>query len=140
MLLLSAPPACRWLPAGDMVARVMAKLLLHISKTERRVMEAAAIYYAEAVGDDTLVRQRAARRTRDVRELGQIERAWRRHGFVRIHDNYLVHPDRISRGPIVNSVEQRGSATDLATAHGQEAKRRGPTASLATQDQAGEPV
>jgi hypothetical protein len=31
----------------------------------------------------------------------------------------------------VTSVQQRGSATDLATAHGQEAKRRGPSASLA---------
>jgi hypothetical protein len=36
------------------------------------------------------------------------------------------------RGPIVTSVQQRGSATDLATAHGQEAKRRGPSASPTT--------
>jgi NADH dehydrogenase FAD-containing subunit len=38
----------------------------------------------------------------------------------------------VPRGPIVTSVQQRGSATDLATAHGREAKRRGPSASLAT--------
>ena len=75
----------------------MAKLLIHIGTSDRRVVEANAIYYAEAVHADTLVRQRAAPTTRDVRELGQVERAWRRHGFVRIHDNYLVNPDRILR-------------------------------------------
>ena len=75
----------------------MAQLLLHTDKADRRVAEGDTIYYAEALHNDTLVRRRAARTTRDVRELGQVERAWRRHGFVRIHDNYLVSPARILR-------------------------------------------
>jgi DNA-binding LytR/AlgR family response regulator len=74
----------------------MAKLLIHVDEGNRRVVESDTIYYAEAVGGDTIVRRRGAKPMRDVRELGRIAHAWKGHGFVRIHDNHLVHRDRIS--------------------------------------------
>jgi DNA-binding LytR/AlgR family response regulator len=94
------------------------KVLVHVGDGERRVVESASIFFVEAQGGDTRIRQRGKRLLRDVRELGEIERAWRRHGFVRIHDDYLVNPARILKirkrsdgrqwevimGPPVNSV------------------------------------
>jgi DNA-binding LytR/AlgR family response regulator len=73
----------------------MSMLLVHVGDGERRVVDSSTVYYAEAVGGDTVVRRRGAKPLHDVRELGDIERAWKRHGFVRIHDNHLVHPDHI---------------------------------------------
>jgi hypothetical protein len=75
--------------------RAMSMLLVHVGDGERRVVDSSTVYYAEAVGGDTVVRRRGAKPLHDVRELGDIERAWKRHGFVRIHDNHLVHPDHI---------------------------------------------
>ncbi len=76
---------------------VMGKLLIHIADGDRRVVDADSVYYAEAVGGDTLIRRRSGRPMRDVRELGEIERAWKRHGFVRIHVNHLVNAERVLR-------------------------------------------
>jgi DNA-binding LytR/AlgR family response regulator len=75
----------------------MAKLLIHVADGERRVVDADSVYYAEAVAGDTVIRRRGAKPLRDVRELGEVERAWKRHGFVRIHDNHLVNPDKVLR-------------------------------------------
>ena len=75
----------------------MQKLLIHVAEGERRVVAVNTVYCAEAVRGNTLIRRRAARAILDIRELGEVERAWRRYGFVRIHDQHLVHPDRILR-------------------------------------------
>ena len=75
----------------------MAKLLLHLDDGERRVADASGIYYAEAVSGNTRVRRRSAKLLLDVRELNEVARAWKRHGFVRIHQSFLVNPECILR-------------------------------------------
>lgn len=71
----------------------MAKLLIHVDAGERQIVDADTVNYAEAIKGDTFVRRRRKR----IIELGEVERAWRKHGFVRFHDNHLVHPERVLR-------------------------------------------
>jgi DNA-binding LytR/AlgR family response regulator len=49
----------------------------------------------EAVGDDTRVRTRAARVSKDVRPVGEMARVLAAHGFVRVHRNHLVNPAHV---------------------------------------------
>jgi DNA-binding LytR/AlgR family response regulator len=88
--------ASNWL-AGKCHHRRMGKLLLHVSDGERRVADAGGIYYAEAASGNTRVRRRSAKLLVDVRELNEVARAWQRHGFVRIHQSFLVNPECILR-------------------------------------------
>jgi DNA-binding LytR/AlgR family response regulator len=71
------------------------KTLLHLTGRRRRVVDADDIYYLEAQGDETDVRQRGARRLRDVRSLGEMMNVLAPLGFVRIHRNHAVHPGRV---------------------------------------------
>ena len=64
------------------------KALLHLAGRKRRVIDADAIYYLEAQGDETDVRLRGSRRLRDVRSLGEVLEELGALGFVRIHRNY----------------------------------------------------
>jgi len=57
----------------------------------------AEVYYVEARADDTEVRTRGARVLRDVRPMGVLAAAFLRHGFVRIHRDYLVNPRHVRR-------------------------------------------
>lgn len=70
-------------------------ILLHLPDGRRRVTDPDHIYFLEADGDDTLVRFRAKRRTRDVRRLSELEETLRQLGFVRIHRSYIVNPARV---------------------------------------------
>jgi DNA-binding LytR/AlgR family response regulator len=71
------------------------KVLLHLSDGLRRPVDPATIYYLEAVSGNTRVRRRGARPIEDVRELGEVARAWRALDFVRIHRNHAVNADHI---------------------------------------------
>ena len=71
------------------------KVLLHLSGRRQRVVDADDIYYLEAQGDETDVRLRSARRLRDVRSLGEVLKQVGPLGFVRIHRNHAVNPDRV---------------------------------------------
>jgi DNA-binding LytR/AlgR family response regulator len=71
------------------------RLLLHLGPGLRQVIQADAVYYVEATADDTELRTRSARRLRDVRPMGALAASFARHGFVRIHRNYLVNPRRV---------------------------------------------
>jgi DNA-binding LytR/AlgR family response regulator len=71
------------------------KVLLHLTGRRRRVVDADDLYYLEAQGDETDVRQRGARRLRDVRSLGEMMKELAPLGFVRIHRNHAVHPGRV---------------------------------------------
>lgn len=71
------------------------RLLVHLSQTRRRPLSIDDIFWIEAVGHDTLVRLHGARRLRDSRKLGEVFRLLEPHGFVRVHDNHAVNPERI---------------------------------------------
>jgi len=64
---------------------------LHLSDGLRRLVDAAEVYYLEAVDDGTLVRLRARRTLTDVRKLGEVLSRFEPHGFVRIHREYAVN-------------------------------------------------
>jgi DNA-binding LytR/AlgR family response regulator len=71
------------------------RVLLHLAGHRRRVVDADAVYYLEAQGDETDVRLRGARRLRDVRSIGEVMKDLGPHGFVRIHRNHAVNPARV---------------------------------------------
>lgn len=73
------------------------RLLLHLGPGERQAIEGDEVYFVEAKGDDTEVRTRGARVLRDVRPMGVMAAAFLRHGFVRIHRDYLVNPRHVRR-------------------------------------------
>ena len=74
---------------------VQGKALLHLGGRRRRVVDVDDLYYLEAQGDETDVRQRGARRLRDVRSLGEIMKDLAPRGLVRIHRNHAVHPGHV---------------------------------------------
>ena len=73
------------------------RLLLHLGPGLRQAIESDEVYFVEATGDDTEVRTRGARVLRDVRPMGVLAAAFLRHGFVRIHRNFLVNPRHLRR-------------------------------------------
>ncbi len=108
------------------------KVLLHLGGLRRRVVDARDVYYLEAQGDETDVRLRAAGRLRDIRSLGEVLKELGPLGFVRIHRNHAVNPDRVVEirpgpgslqevrlGPPVNVVLpiSRGSLASLLAAY-----------------------
>jgi DNA-binding LytR/AlgR family response regulator len=72
-----------------------ARLLLHLGPGLRQAIESDEVYFVEAKDDDTEVRTRAARVLEDVRPIGTLVAPFLRHGFVRIHRNYLVNPRHV---------------------------------------------
>lgn len=73
------------------------RLLLHLVDGSRRAVEPDDVYYLEAEEDDTLVRLRGRRLLRDVRRLREIEAAFARFGFVRIHRSWVVNPAHVRK-------------------------------------------
>jgi len=71
------------------------RLLLHLGPGLRQAIESDEVYYVEAREDDTEVRTRGARALRDVRPMGVLEGPFARHGFLRIHRNYMVNPRHV---------------------------------------------
>jgi DNA-binding LytR/AlgR family response regulator len=73
------------------------RLLLHLEPGVRQAIEGDEVYFVEAKGDDTEVRTRGTRVLKDVRPRGVLAAAFLRHGFVRIHRDYLVNPRHVRR-------------------------------------------
>ena len=70
-------------------------VLLHMVRSRRVPLDPADVFFLEADGDETLVRTHRARTLRDVRSLGQVMAAFKRHGFVRVHRSLAVNPRRV---------------------------------------------
>ena len=83
--------------AGEEAGQTAKRLLLHLGPGERQAIEGDEVYFVEAKGDDTEVRTRGARVLKDVRPMGVLAAAFLRHGFVRIHRDYLVNPRHVRR-------------------------------------------
>jgi DNA-binding LytR/AlgR family response regulator len=76
----------------------MPKILLHSEPGLRRVVDSNTVYFVEATGGDTRFHRLSRRRIRvehDVRTLAMVTKELSRHGFVRIHNEYLVAPERV---------------------------------------------
>ena len=78
-----------------MSASLPDRLLLHVSKSRRLVVEPDQVYYLEAAADDTIVRKRGRRTLTDVRTLGELIPLFERSGFHRIHDKWVVNLRRL---------------------------------------------
>jgi DNA-binding LytR/AlgR family response regulator len=83
--------------AADEPGQKSGRLLLHLGPGLRQAIEGDEVYFVEARGDDTEVRTRGARVLQDVRPIGVLAAALLRHGFVRIHRDYLVNPRHVRR-------------------------------------------
>jgi DNA-binding LytR/AlgR family response regulator len=83
--------------AADEAEQKGRRLLLHLEPGVRQAIEGDEVYFVEARADDTAVRTRGARVLRDVRPMGVLAAAFLRHGFVRIHRDYLVNPRHVRR-------------------------------------------
>ena len=70
-------------------------VLLRLADGTRKPIDPADVYLLEATDGDTAVRLRSRTPERDVRKLGELEPLFARHGFVRVHDRWLVNPRRI---------------------------------------------
>jgi DNA-binding LytR/AlgR family response regulator len=85
-----------WVPLHfDRKESFMNKVLLHVSDGLRRAVDPASVYYLEAVRGDTVLRRRGARTLKDIRQLGEVMRVWKSHGFVRVHRNHAVNSDHV---------------------------------------------
>ncbi len=71
------------------------RVVIHLSRTEHRVVDAEDIYLVEARGDASLVRLRGRRPLVDIRPLGDLEPALAAAGILRLHRQHAVNPSRI---------------------------------------------
>jgi DNA-binding LytR/AlgR family response regulator len=68
---------------------------IHLEKAVWEVVDPADVYLLEAEGDNTRVRLRGKRELVDVRPLDEVAEAFARHGFVRVHREFMVNLSRV---------------------------------------------
>jgi len=71
------------------------QILVHLSRTEHRVVDPNDIYFVQAHGDESLVRLRGRHPLVDIRPLGDVEPTLSAAGIIRIHRRHAVNPSRI---------------------------------------------
>lgn len=71
------------------------RVLLHVVGQRRRVVDPEDVYYLEAAGDETVVRQRRRRTIRDVRSLGEVQPFFEPFLVYRVHEKWAVNLRRI---------------------------------------------
>ncbi len=71
------------------------RVLLHISRSEHRVLDPDDVFYLRARGGETEVRLRSRTPLVDVRPIGEVAPAFEPFGFVRIHREHVVNIARI---------------------------------------------
>jgi DNA-binding LytR/AlgR family response regulator len=67
------------------------RILVHISRSERRVLDPDDVYCLRAKGGKTEVRLRSRTPLIDVRPLGEVSPLFQPFGFVRIHREHTVN-------------------------------------------------
>ena len=78
------------------VATENGRVLLHLERDLRRVVDVGAIYSLEATGETTRVRLRSARELRDTRSLGELMAVVSAFGLVRVHRNHAVNLSHVA--------------------------------------------
>jgi DNA-binding LytR/AlgR family response regulator len=71
------------------------RVLVHISRSEHRVLDPDDVYCLHARGGETEVRLRSRKPLLDVRPLGEVTLLFEAHGFVRAHREHTVNPTHI---------------------------------------------
>jgi len=67
------------------------RILVHISRSEHRVLDPDDVYFLRASGGGTEVRLRSRTPLVDVRPIGEVAPLFEPFGFVRIHREYAVN-------------------------------------------------
>ena len=75
---------------------VARRVLIHVAGGRRIPIEPDEVFLLEAVGDETDVRTRGARRLRDVRSLGEVVERFPAGAIVVVHRGFAVNVDRVS--------------------------------------------
>ena len=71
------------------------RLLLRLDESRFDAVDAADIYYVEAVGGDSVVRTKRKRRYRSTETLAQISARLHGSRFYRVHRSFVVNLDRV---------------------------------------------
>jgi len=71
------------------------RIAVKVSGRRYVMLDPGEVYYLESDGHDTRVRTARKTRLRSVRNLGQLEKALKPHGFLRVHRSFLVNLDRV---------------------------------------------
>ncbi len=71
------------------------RILIHLSRSEHRVLDPDDVYYLRARGGETEVRLRSRTPLIDVRPIGEVAPLFEPFGFVRIHREQAVNLARI---------------------------------------------
>ena len=67
------------------------RILVHISRSEHRVLDPDDVYFLRARGGETEVRLRSRTPLIDVRPIGEVEPLFEPFGIVRIHREHAVN-------------------------------------------------
>ena len=67
------------------------RILIHISRTEHRVLDPNDVYLLNARGGETEIRLRSRTPLVDVRPIGEVAPMFEPFGFVRIHREHAVN-------------------------------------------------
>ncbi len=78
------------------VGMALRRVLVHLSRSEHRVVDPDDVYYLRARGGETEVRFRARTPVVDARPLGEVAPLLERFGFIRTHREHAVNLNRIS--------------------------------------------
>ena len=71
------------------------RIAVKVSSRRFVMLDVGEVYYLEAEGHDVLVRTARKTRLRSVRSLGDLDKALKRRGFLRIHRSFVVNLDRV---------------------------------------------
>jgi len=71
------------------------QILIHISRSEHRVLDPDDVYFLRARGGETEVRLRSRTPFVDVRPIGEVAPLFELFGFVRVHREHAVNILRI---------------------------------------------
>ena len=71
------------------------RILVHLSRSEQRVLDPDEVYYLRARGGETEVRLRSRTPLVDVRPIGELAPLLEPFGFVRVHREHAVNLGRI---------------------------------------------
>ncbi len=71
------------------------RVLLHLAGSRRLAIKADDVYVLEADGNDTVVRRRGRRTTRDLRRFADVSAEFERRHFHRVHDKWTVNLRRV---------------------------------------------
>ena len=71
------------------------RILVHISRSEHRVLDPEDVYCLRARGGETEVRLRSRTPLVDVRPIGEVAPLFESSGFVRVHREHAVNIARV---------------------------------------------